>query len=318
MAVLSHQPRLLRQAIQAVLLVLGVTFTSFLLMVYYGPDQTYVLIGKNATAAQVAEVRHQLGYDQPFLQRYGAFLSDLLRLDLGSSQSNGQQVTSILARSLPISLALVIPGFIIGNLVGAALGMVAAWQRGRWLDRLVTTLSVSGMSISFLIIVIALQVLLCTPYGLNLFPARGWNVSGPGSYLYYVTVPTLALVLATAGYNARFYRAIFVEESNREHIRVARAYGASPFELMVVHVLRNSLVAVLTRIMFSLPLVMVSGSLLLETYFGIPGMGKVTFDAITNGDQPVLLAVVVLTAMLFVFISVLADAAYRLADARIR
>lgn len=300
------------------LLILGVTFISFLLMVYFGPDQTYVLLGKNATAQQVEEVRHQLGYDQPFLQRYGRFLKDLLTLDLGASQSSGEQVRSILLRSLPISLALVIPGFILGNLLGAVLGMMAAWQQGRWLDRLITTFSVTGMSISFLIIVIALQVLLCTPYGFNLFPARGWNVSSFSSYLYYVTVPTLALVLATVGYNTRFYRAVFVEESNREHIRVARAFGASPFTLMAIHVLRNSLVSVLTRIMFSLPLVLVSGSLLLETYFGIPGMGKITFDAITNGDQSVLLAVVVLTAILFVTISLLADFAYRLADARIR
>lgn len=318
MALLARQRRLLSQTLQAVLLILGVTFVSFLLMVYFGPDQTYVLIGKNASAQQIEEVRHQLGYDQPFLQRYGQFLKGLLTLDLGISRSSGEHVSSILARSLPISLTLVIPGFILGNLLGAALGMVAAWQRGRWLDRLITTASVSGMSISFLIIVIALQVLLCTPYGFNLFPARGWAVTDLSSYLYYVTVPTLALILATAGYNTRFYRAVFVEESSREHIRVARAFGASTFTLMAVHVLKNSLVPVLTRIMFSLPLVLVSGSLLLETYFGIPGMGKVTFDAITNGDQSVLLAVVVLTAVLFVAITLLADVAYRLADPRIR
>jgi peptide/nickel transport system permease protein len=252
------------------------------------------------------------------LQRYGQFVKNLVTLNLGVSQSSGEEVSSILARSLPVSLALVIPGFILGNLLGGLLGMVAAWQRGRWLDRLVTTLSVSGMSISFLIIVIALQVLLCTPYGLNLFPARGWNVNSFSSYLHYLTVPTLALVLATVGYNIRFYRAVFVEESSRQHIRVARAFGASPFTLTLVHVLKNSLVPVLTRIMFSLPLVMVSGSLILETYFGIPGMGKVTFDAITNGDQAVLLAVVVLTGILFVTITLLADVAYRLADARIR
>jgi peptide/nickel transport system permease protein len=221
-------------------------------------------------------------------------------------------------RSLPISLALVIPGFILGNLIGVVLGMLAAWQAGRWLDRLITMLSVSTMSISLLIIVIGLQVVLCTPYGFNLFPARGWNVSGWYSYLYYVAVPTLALLLATAGYNARFYRAVFVEEATREHIRVARAYGASTFTLMTVHVLKNSLLATLTRIMFSLPLVLVSGSLLLETYFGIPGMGKVTFDAITNGDQPLLQAIVGLTAVMFVLVSLLADAAYRLADPRIR
>jgi peptide/nickel transport system permease protein len=318
MASIANGPTLLRKVLQALLLILGVTFTSFLLMVYFGPDQTYVLIGKNASAAQIAEVRQQLGYDRPFLQRYGQYLQQLATLDLGHSNSTGEQVRTIIVRSLPVSLALVIPGFILGNLLGGLLGMLAAWQQGRWLDRTITLFSVSAISVSFLIIVIALQVLLCTPYGFNLFPARGWNVSGLASYLYYVFVPTLALVLATAGYNARFYRAVFCEEAGREHIRVARAYGASTITLLAVHVLKNSLLAVLTRIMFSLPLVLVSGSLLLETYFGIPGIGKITFDAITNGDQPVLQAVVALTAVLFVLVTVLADAAYRLVDPRIR
>jgi peptide/nickel transport system permease protein len=318
MAVVAGKPRLLSGLLHAILLLLGVTLISFMLMVWFGPDQTYVLIGKNATAQQIAEVRHELGYDQPFLQRYAGYLRGLLTLDLGASNSSGEQVRTILARSLPVSLALIIPGFILGNLLGMLLGMTAASQQGRWLDRVITTLSVGSMSISFLIVVIALQVLLCTPYGLNLFPARGWNVDGLASYLYYVTVPTLAILLATTGYNARFYRSVFVEEASREHIRVARAFGASPITLMAVHVLKNSLVAVLTRIMFSLPLVMVSGSLLLETYFGIPGIGKITFDAITNGDQPLLLVVTSLTAVLFVAVTLLADALYRLADPRIR
>lgn len=318
MPVTASKPRLIRSLLQALLLIIGVTLLSFLLMVYFGADQTYVLIGKNATAQQIAEVRHELGYDQAFLQRYADYLKHLLTLDLGTSHSSGEQVRSILTRSLPVSLALVIPGFILGNVLGVLLGMTAASQQGRWLDRMITTLSVGSMSVSFLIIVIALQVLLCTPYGLNLFPARGWNVDGLSSYLYYVTVPTLAILLATTGYNARFYRSIFVEEASREHIRVARAFGASPITLMGIHVLKNSLLAVLTRIMFSLPLVLVSGSLLLETYFGIPGIGKITFDAITNGDQPLLLAVTGLTAILFVAVALLADFFYRLADPRIR
>lgn len=318
MPVTAGKPRLIRSLLQALLLIIGVSLLSFLLMVYFGADQTYVLIGKNATAQQIAEVRHELGYDRVFLQRYADYLKHLFTLDLGTSHSSGEQVRSILTRSLPVSLALVIPGFILGNVLGVLLGMTAASQQGRWLDRMITTLSVGSMSVSFLIIVIALQVLLCTPYGLNLFPARGWNVDGLSSYLYYVTVPTLAILLATTGYNARFYRSIFVEEASREHIRVARAFGASPITLMGIHVLKNSLLAVLTRIMFSLPLVLVSGSLLLETYFGIPGIGKITFDAITNGDQPLLLAVTGLTAILFVTVALLADVFYRLADPRIR
>ncbi len=308
---------ILHKVIHGLLLILGVTFISFLLMVWFGPDQTYTLIGKNATATQIAEVRHQLGYDQPFALRYLDYLAELVTLNLGVSNSSGEQVSSILKRTLPISLALMLPGFIIGNLLGISLGLTAAFRKGTWSDRLITGLSVTGMSISFLIIIIALQILLSTPYGLNLFPVRGWQVDNLSSYLAYVTVPTLSLILVTLGYNTRFYRAIFVEESSREHIVTARAFGASPATLMWRHVLKNSLVPVTTRIMFSIPLVVISGSLLIESYFGIPGIGKVSFDAITSGDQPILKAVVGLTAVLFVLIQILADFIYRLVDPRI-
>ncbi len=308
---------ILHKIIHGLLLILGVTFISFLLMVWFGPDQTYTLIGKNATAGQIAEVRHQLGYDQPFTRRYLDYLAELFTLELGASNSSGEQVSSILKRTLPVSLVLMLPGFIIGNLLGIVLGLVAAFRKGTWSDRLITGLSVTGMSISFLIIIIALQVLLSTPYGLNLFPVRGWQVEGLSSYLAYVTVPTLSLILVTLGYNTRFYRAVFVEESSREHIRTARAFGASPATLMWRHVLKNSLVPVTTRIMFSIPLVVVSGSLLIETYFGIPGIGKVSFDAITSGDQPILKAVVGLTAVMFVLIQIVADFIYRRVDPRI-
>jgi peptide/nickel transport system permease protein len=308
---------ILLKIVHGLLLILGVTFISFLLMVWFGPDQTYTLIGKNATAGQIAEVRHQLGYDQPFTRRYLDYLVELFTLDLGASNSSGEQVSSILKRTLPVSLALMLPGFIIGNLLGIALGLLAAFRKGTWSDRLITGLSVTGMSISFLIIIIALQVLLSTPYGLNLFPARGWQVESLSSYLAYVTVPTLSLIMVTLGYNTRFYRAVFVEESSREHIRTARAFGASPATLMWRHVLKNSLVPVTTRFMFSIPLVVISGSLLIETYFGIPGIGKVSFDAITSGDQPVLKAVVGLTAVAFVLIQIVADVIYRLVDPRI-
>lgn len=308
---------ILHKIIHGLLLILGVTFISFLLMVWFGPDQTYTLIGKNATASQIAEVRHQLGYDQPFTRRYLDYLAELFTLELGASNSSGEQVSSILRRTLPVSLALMLPGFIIGNLLGITLGLSAAFRRDTWSDRLIAGLSVTGMSISFLIIIIALQVLLSTPYGLNLFPVRGWQVEDLSSYLAYVTVPTLSLIMVTLGYNTRFYRAVFIEESSREHIRTARAFGASPATLMWRHVLKNSLVPVTTRFLFSIPLVVISGSLLIETYFGIPGIGKVSFDAITSGDQPVLKAVVGLTAVAFVLIQIVADFIYRLVDPRI-
>lgn len=308
---------LLRKIGNSLLLIVGVTLLSFVLMVWFGPDRTYGLLGKNPTQEQISEVRHQLGYDQPVAKRYLDYLTALATLNLGHSDSSGESVRAILGRTVPVTLALVLPGFVIGNLLALALAMLAAWHRGRAMDRFITGLSVGGMSLSFLVIIIALQVLLCTPYGLNLFPVRGWQVSDLGSYLYYVTVPTLALVMVSLGYNTRFYRSVFVEEAQKEHIRTARAFGASPFTIMARHVLANSLAPLITRVLFSIPLVIVSGSLLMETYFGIPGVGKATFDAITNGDQPVLEAVVALTAVSFVLVQLLADLLYRLADPRV-
>ena len=309
-------PFLLRKGLQGLMLILGVTFISFVLMVWFGPDQTYTLIGKNATPDQIEEVRRQLGYDQPFFRRYTDYLRELFTLDLGASNSSGEQVSSILQRTIPVSLALMLPGFILGNLLGVALGLAAASRRGQWSDRLITGFSVTGMSISFLVIIILFQVLLSTPYGLDLFPVRGWQVVDLASYLLYVTVPTLSLIFVTLGYNTRFYRAVFVEEAGRDHIKTARAYGASNAEIMWKHVLKNSMVPIITRVLFSIPLVVISGSLLIESYFGIPGVGKVTFDAITNGDQPVLKAVVGLTAVAFVLLQVLSDMLYGLVDPR--
>jgi peptide/nickel transport system permease protein len=241
----------------------------------------------------------------------------LLTLDLGNSDTTGEPVSDLLWRTLPVSVALVLPGFLIGNLLGIALGMAAAWRRGEWIDRTIMSLSVVGMSISFVIIIIGLQILLCTPWGLDLFPVRGWEVHDPLSYLWYVTVPTLAMVFVTLGYNTRFYRSVMVEELQRDHVRTLRAFGASAGEILFGHTLKNSLVPVLTRVMFTIPMVVVSGSLLIESYFGIPGIGLVTFEAITGGDQPVLKAVVGLTAVLFVITQMLTDIFYRLVDPRI-
>ncbi len=161
---------LLRKSLHGLLLILGVTLISFVLMVWFGPDQTYSLIGKNATAEQIEDVRHALGYDQPFITRYADYLIELFTLNLGASNSSGEPVNRILARTIPVSLALMIPGFVLGNLLGIALGLLAAHRRGQWSDRVISGLSVGGMSISFLIIIIVFQVLLSTPYGLNLFP----------------------------------------------------------------------------------------------------------------------------------------------------
>lgn len=121
----------LRKLVSGIPLVLGVTFVSFLLMVYFGPDQTYQLLGKNPTAEQIAEVRHQLGYDKPFLVRYVDYLREIVTLDFGHSNSSGEKVSTMIARTMPVSLVLVLPGFVLGNVLAILLALVAAHFRSR-------------------------------------------------------------------------------------------------------------------------------------------------------------------------------------------
>jgi len=307
----------IRKLIAGIPLILGVTLVSFLLIVYFGPDQTYSLLGKNPTAAEIAELRSQLGYDQPFVTRYLQYLREIVTLDFGSSQANDEKVSSILARTIPVSLALSLPGFVLGNLLGVALALVAAYNRGRWLDKFIMGFAAVGMSISFLIVIIGFQILLSSSDGLDLFPVRGWDTSTPLQYLRYVTVPTLATVFVALGYNTRFYRAVIVEEMTRDHVRTARAFGIPQSQLFYKNILKNSMIPIVTRVVFSIPLIVISGSLLLESYFGIPGIGYVTYDAIVTGDQPVLKAVVALTAVLFVVAQLLTDICYRIVDPRV-
>lgn len=307
----------LRKLAAGLPLLVGVTLLSFSLMVYFGPDKTYELLGKNPTPQQIAEIRHELGYDRPFMTRYLEYLGQLATFELGNSDSTGEKVTSLLARTIPVSLALELPGFVFGNLLAIALALLASFHRGRWPDKLIMGFAVIGMSISFLVVIFAFQILLCTRFGLDLFPVRGWTVHGPLDYLRYVTVPTLAIVFVALGYNTRFYRAVIVEELNRDHVRTARAFGTPPARLLYRNVLKNCAIPIITRVMFTIPSIVIGGALLIETAFGIPGVGKVTYEAIVSGDQPVLKAVVGLTAALFVITLLVTDILYRVVDPRV-
>ena len=307
----------LRKLLYGLPLILGVSFLSFLLMVYFGPDLTFQLVGRNPTVEQLERARVLLGYDQPFLVRYLDYLRELATFDFGRSFSTGEQVSELLARTVPVSLLLTLPGFVIGNLLGIGLALVAGWYRGRLVDKAIMTGSVIGMSISFLMIIIAFQLFFSSRYGINYFPVRGWEVSSFGDYVYYVTVPTLAIVFVSLGYNTRFYRAVVVEEMSRDYVRTARAYGAGAAEILSKHILKNSMIPIVTRVMFSIPSIIIAGSLLVESYFGIPGVGRATYDAITTGDQPVLKAVVGITAVLFVLVIIVNDILYRVVDPRV-
>ncbi len=307
----------IRKLLYGLPLIFGVTFISFFLMVYCGPDKTFDLVGKNPTQEEINQIRHELGYDQPFLKRYYDFLLEVVTFDFGHTESSGEKVTKIMARAIPVSLVLQLPGFILGNLFGVVLGLVSAFNRGRITDKLIMVFSVVGMSISFLIVLIGFQLIFCSYFGLNWFPVTGWSTESIGEYAYYVTVPTLATVFVALGYNTRFYRAVLVEEMSRDHVRTAKAYGCGPMELMFKHVLKNAMIPIITRIVFTLPFLIISGSFLIEYFFSIPGIGYETLTAIVTGDLPLVKAVVVSVALLYVLMLILVDILYKTVDPRI-
>lgn len=307
----------LRKLLYGIPLIFGVTLISFTLMVYFGPDKTYDLLGKNPTEEQIQEVRKQLGYDQPFIVRYGHYVGDILTLDLGHSDSTGERVSSILSRTIPVSVMVALPGFVFSNLIGIALALVAGYYRGGWADKAIMVFSVVGMSISYLIVVIAFQIIFCSSYGMDLFPVQGWNVDSFNDYLYYVTVPALAEIFVALGYNTRFFRAVIVEEMNRDYVRTARAFGCGPVKLLFKHVLKNSLIPILTRIIITLPFIFIAGNIVVETYFNIPGLGLVVYDAVTSGDLPIVKSVVAITAIVYIFALILTDISYKIVDPRI-
>ena len=313
----------LKKLLGGIPLIIGVTLISFVLMVYYGPDLTYQLLGKNPSHDDIAAMQHFLGYDQPFWLRYWRYLQDLFTLNFGISMVNDQSVINMLSESIPVTFMLMIPGFVLGNALALALAMTASHYRGQWQDKAIMIFSVIGMSISFLIIIITFQIFFSSSHGLDLFPVRGWNTTDYNGdfnlvkYLSYVTVPTLAIVFVSLGYNTRFYRAVLVEEFNKNHITTVTAYGHKPKQIMYKYLLKNAMIPIITRLMFSIPLIVVSGSLIIESYFGIPGIGLITYDAIVAGDQPVLKAVIGLTVVLFVLVLTITEILYRVFDPRI-
>ncbi len=186
--------------------------------------------------------------------------------------------------------------------------------RQRAMDRGLMAGAVMGMSISFLVYIVVGQYLLA--FQVQLFQIHGYDESALGRW-QYLTLPIIVMIVVGLGYDSRFYRSVFVEEVGRDHVTTAVAKGASRTRVMLSHVLPNTLVPIITRVMISLPF-MVTGSLLLESFFGIPGLGAALLDAINAADFPVIRALTVLISVLFVLTVILNDVLYALVDPRVR
>lgn len=229
--------------------------------------------------------------------------------DFGRTISTREPIRELLWNGVWPSLALMVPVFFGEIFFGMVLALIAAAFRDRWPDRFLVVLSVCFMSVSYLVLIIGSQWLF--GYKLGWFPL--WGFSGPR----YLLLPVLTGVLFGLGGNIRFFRTVFIDELGREYLRTAVAKGVSPLGVYGGHLLRNAALQIITKAGSGLPFLF-TGSLLLESFFGIPGLGFVGVDALYNSDIQLLKAVVVLSSILFVVINFLTDLAYAWADPRVR
>jgi peptide/nickel transport system permease protein len=238
------------------------------------------------------------------------FFWDALSFNFGRSIQTKQRISAMIANGAPASLALTIPGFILGLVISLGLSLICAFSRGSPLDRTLVVLSVLGMSIVSLAYIIAGQYFLA--FKLGWFPVHGFKAP----YVTYVALPVIIFVVLRVGPNVRFFRTVILDEVNQDYVRTARAKGVSNTGVMLKHVLKNSMVSVITYTVISIPFLFL-GSLLLERFFGIPGLGDTMLNAIYSSDFPVVRAFTYISAVLFVIANLVTDICYALVDPRV-
>jgi peptide/nickel transport system permease protein len=292
------------------------------LVVFFGVralpgDPALALAGEEADPATVAQVRSDLGLDQPVLVQFGKFLGNTLQGDLGTSIRTGTPVTELIAATLPVTLWLSLYAIILAVVIGVVSGALAAVYRGRWPEWVANGFSLAGLSVpNFWLGLLAILYLSVT---LGLFPASGYVpvTENPLRALYYLTLPAFILGTGLAAVVMRQTRASMLETLSADYVRTARAKGLSRGTVLRNYVLRNSLIVVITIIGLQLG-GLISGAVVTERIFGLPGFGKLTLDSVFTRDYPVIQAVVVLVTAAYILINLAVDILYSVVNPRIR
>jgi peptide/nickel transport system permease protein len=238
----------------------------------------------------------------------------MLTFDFGRSDADDVPISQRLRDGLVPSLSLTVPLFAIGLFVGVVFALMVAFFRDTYVDRAVLVLCMLAMSVATLIYIIGGQYLVGMV--LRWFPISGYDPDLSVTFRF-LALPILIGVLAGFGGDVRLYRTVFIEETNRDYVRTARAKGCGDVQVMVRHVLRNALIPILTNVVLAIPFLF-TGSLLFESFFGIPGLGAITVEAINGNDFSTLRTMVYIFALLFILGQILTDISYTLADPRVR
>ena len=280
-------------------------------------DPAVIIAGDTATLDDIARIRQKLGLDEPLYIQFVTWVWGLLHGDLGISIFTNLPVSKLIAQRVEPTITLTISTLIISVLAAIPMGVLAAWKAGGWIDRLVMVFAVIGFSVpSFVLAYLLIYVFAIST---DLLPVQGFVSIGNGfwPFLSHIAMPSLALGMIFAALIARMTRASMLDVLAQDYIRTAQAKGLSNDRVLIGHALKNAAVPIVTIIGVSLAL-LISGVVVTETVFAIPGLGRLTVDAILRRDYPVIQGIVLLFSFLYVLINLLVDVTYTLVDPRIR
>ena len=304
----------IRRLWQMIPTILGVILLIFFLFNWVGGDPAQVLAGKISNPEQIANIRKQLGVDQPYWYQLWVFVQQVFTFDFGRSWSTNEEVSRILITRVGPTLTIMIPVLLIETVLAVLFAIMVAYVRGSMTDRAIMIICTVAMSISFLVYIIFFQWLF--GFILGWFPVQGWSESFWKNLFTYAPLPIMLAVFVSLAPSLRLYRSFFLDEISQDYVRTARAKGVPEKKVMLKHVLRNAMIPILTNVGISLPGVFV-GSFLLEVFFSIPGLGREIITAVNRSDFPVIKAVTVYLAVLTMIINLLVDVMYKWVDPRV-
>lgn len=289
----------------------------FLILRLTPGDPAAIMAGDNATSAQVAEIRERLGLDRPLPLQFAGWIGNVVRGDFGESFFFKKRVSELIAQRVEPTLALALATILFAVAVAVPLGLIAAWYHGRWIDRGVMMFSVLGFSVPTFVVGYALIYLFAIQFGL--FPVQGYRsiTSGFGEFALRLVLPSITLSVIYIALIARITRASVLEVLGEDYIRTAHAKGLSDSAVMIRHALRNAAVPIVTVIGIGVAL-LIGGVVVTESVYNIPGIGRLTVDAVLARDYPTIQAVILLFSVVYVLINLMVDVVYALLDPRIR
>jgi peptide/nickel transport system permease protein len=308
---------ILRRLVATIPVMFIVAVFVFLMLRLTPSDPAAIIAGDNATADDVAKIRTQLGLDQPMLTQFVVWMSKILTGDFGQSFFFKKSVGELILDRLEPTLSLAVVTIILSVLIAVPLGVYAAYKQGSWTDRLVMGFSVLGFSVP--VFVIGYLLIYVFAITLNWFPIQGYQrlSQGFGGFIYRLILPAFTLSVIYVALIARMTRTSVLEVLNEDYIRTARAKGLSHFQVLLKHALANAAVPIVTIIGLGVAL-LIGGVVVTESVYTIPGLGRLTVDAVLARDYPVIQAVILLFSLVYVMINLLVDLAYTFFDPRIR